>query len=70
MSPGVTNSGNEKSNFGIKIGTFVTEKGEAEKLNLQIGHPWREMDLTNAISVQNMVADAEQTRNRASGAEF
>ena len=43
---------NEKSNFLLKIVTFVTKNSEAEKLDLEMGHPRREADLTNAITVQ------------------
>ena len=38
--------------FLVKIVTFVTKKAKAEKLNLQIGQPRREGDLSNVTSVQ------------------
>ena len=35
-----------------------------------MGQPWRGTDLSNAINVPKIFADAEETRNGAGGEEF
>ena len=52
MSPGATNPEEYKIKLLLKIVSFVTKNSEAEELDLQMGQPWRIMDLTNAIRVQ------------------
>ena len=52
MLRGATNSEEGKIKILLRIVTFVTKNSEAEKLDLQMGQPRRETDLTNAISVQ------------------
>ena len=52
MSLVVTNSEKWIIKFLLNIVTFVIKNSEAEKLDLQVGQPWMETDLTNAKSVQ------------------